>query len=266
MSALPVSIPFGDAVYLTGWLEELAPIGLARLNEHAALQTRVDRKYLVDVAVVADLLSVVTSRVKVLEIDGLCSFGYESVYFDTPDLAAYRSAAHRRRRRFKVRTRAYLDSGLCWVEVKTKGPRKSTIKNRRPHPFGDRLVLGPGRQFVDTTLTSESIPGTEALTLTPSLITRYRRSTLYLPENSSRVTIDTDLTWSDGARGRQLPDTAVIETKAGSGATLVDRLLWAQGHRPCRISKYCVGLASLRPDLPSARWRRTLNRYVLDAG
>jgi hypothetical protein len=46
----------------------------------------------------------------VLEIDGARSFAYDSTYFDTPDLDAYLLAATRRRRRFKVRTRTYVDS------------------------------------------------------------------------------------------------------------------------------------------------------------
>jgi hypothetical protein len=264
VSALPVSIPFGDTAFLTGWLEGLAPIGLEQLNTQAELQTRTDRKYLVPVGDVPEILGVMGSRFSILEIDGLRSFGYESVYFDTPDFVSYRSAAHRRRRRFKVRTRAYLDSGLCWVEVKTKGPRKITVKTRRPHPFGERLLLGTGRRFVDTTLANKSIAGTETLSFSPSLITRYRRSTLLLSATSSRVTIDTDLAWSNGVDNQQLLGTAVVETKTRSGATAVDRLLWVRGYRPCRVSKYCTGLASLRPDLPATPWRRTLRRHFAD--
>lgn len=41
----------------------------------------------------------------------------------------------------------------------------------------------------------------------------------------------------------------------------MDRLLWRQGIRPARISKYCVGLAALDPTLPANRWNRTLRRY-----
>jgi hypothetical protein len=256
-----VGTPFGDSTYITCWLEGLPSIGLQQLNERAALQHRTDRKYLVPAAEVSELLETVEAELQVLEIDGACSFAYESVYFDTPDLFSYCGAAHRRRRRFKVRTRAYLDSGLCWVEVKTRGPRGSTIKNRLPHPFEDRQVLGSGRRFVDLTLAEESIPVTGGLVFAPSLTTSYRRSTLLIPATSSRVTIDTDLAWSDGAHGQQLPGTAIVETKTGSGGTVVDRLLWAHGYRPSRVSKYCTGLASLRPDLPSGPWRRTLRRH-----
>src|SRR5690606_23837111 len=78
---------------------------------------------------------------------------------------------------------------------------------------------------------------------------------------ASRVTIDTDLTWQDGHRELSLSALAVVETKAGSAASEVDRLLWRAGHRPARISKYATALAALPPDLPATPWRRTLRRH-----
>jgi hypothetical protein len=54
---------------------------------------------------------------------------------------------------------------------------------------------------------------------------------------------------------------AIVETKTGSTASRVDRLLWSRGHRPVRISKYATGLAALHPELPTGVWRRTLRRH-----
>ena len=201
-----------------------------------------------------------------LEIAAARSFAYESVYFDTLDLACYLLAAHRRRRRFKVRTRTYLDSGLSWLEVKTRGARQNTVKDRLPYQPDDHTTLAPGRGFVDTVLAARAIGTTDAMVFTPTLVTRYQRSTLYLPATTSRVTIDTDLNWDDGHRHLHLPNLAIIETKTGSTASRVDRLLWAMGHRPTRISKYATGLAALRPELPATPWRRTLRRYFVTAG
>ena len=98
--------------------------------------------------------------------------------------------------------------------------------------------------------------------LEPVLLTAYRRATLSL--NADRATIDTGLTWA-GATGRTLTTTglAVIETKAGSTPTALDRLLWRQGHRPLRMSKYGTGLALLHPDLPHLKWHRTLTNPLL---
>lgn len=242
-------------------LAELAPIGLAELTERAELQTRVDRKYLLPIDEVRRLLARLDPRTQVLSIDGAHHFAYESVYFDTPDLTSYRLTAQRRRRRFKVRTRAYLDSALCWLEVKTQGARGVTVKHRQPYQLDDRTDLSHGRQFLHAVLTERAIACRPDAVFTPTLVTRYRRSTLFLPDPDSRVTIDTELTWEYDDLPLHLPQLAIVETKTGSTASGMDRLLWAGGHRPIRISKYATGLAALRPDLPAAPWRRTLRRH-----
>ena len=239
----------------------LASISLPELLEKAELQTRVDRKYVLPAAEVPALLARFDRSTRALEIDGERSFRYQSVYFDTPDLVSFRLAAHRRRRRFKIRTRTYLDSALCWLEVKTEGYRGGTVKSRLPYRPDDHATVTPGQEFVESILGDCS-----GLEFEPTLVTHYRRSTLYLPGGDSRATIDVDLTWSDES-GRVLhqPHLAVVETKTSSAASPVDRLLWSRGHRPASISKYATGLAALRPELPAAPWRRTLRRHFAGA-
>ena len=63
----------------------LDPIGLEELNVVAALQIRVDRKYVVPLPVAMRVLSGLESSARVLHMDGLRRFGYNSVYFDTPE-------------------------------------------------------------------------------------------------------------------------------------------------------------------------------------
>ncbi|MFI5932560.1 polyphosphate polymerase domain-containing protein [Actinoplanes sp. NPDC051494] len=238
-------------------LDRLAPIGLAELTDRAELMTRRDRKYVLRRADLHALLPALTRNARPLDIDGLRLFRYASVYFDTPELTSYRLTALRRRRRFKVRTRTYVDSGTCWLEVKTEAGRGGTAKNRLPHPPDDHHDVTPGRWFVDRLLGAE--PGL----LGPVVATHYHRATLFLPDSQSRLTIDVDLTWSDLGTATQLslPDLVVVETKTRTVAAEADRLLWAHGHRPIAISKYATGLAAMRPDLPSGPWRRLLRRH-----
>jgi len=237
-------------------LAGLDPVTLDELVAAAALQTRVDRKYVLPLAEALDLPGRLDPATRVLEIGGERAFRYRSVYFDTPDLISFRLTAQRRRRRFKIRTRTYVDSALCWLEVKTEGYRGGTVKDRLPYHPRDHDNVDPGQWFV------ESVLGRPGLSLAPTLITHYRRSTLLLPAGDSRATIDIDLTWvgADGSR-LHLPHVAVVETKTASAASPVDRLLWSRGHRPAVISKYATGLAALRPDLPATPWRRTLRRH-----
>lgn len=243
-------------------LDQFATLSLDELLAQAELLTRFDRKYVLDRDEATDLLQRLDPRTRVLEIDGRSWFHYESVYFDTPDLLSYRQAAHVRRLRFKVRTRSYLDSGLAFLEVKVRGDREITVKDRLPYDPATRDRLTElGRDYAGQTLDGRGLDGSLAGDLDRSLVTRYRRATLVPPEPDVRVTVDTDLTWSDGHRELTLPDLVIVETKSGSRPSGVDHRLWEAGHRPASISKYGTGLAALRGDLPSNKWARVLRRH-----
>lgn len=246
-------------------LDTLPRIGLAELECRAALQTRVDRKYVMTATEAGRLLEALAPDAVVLEIDGVRQFTYESRYFDTPELSSYRRTAHRHRRRFKVRTRTYADSGSCWLEVKVPGPRGSTVKYRVPHAREQQHTVGPGRAFVDDVFARHGLPVEGGPTLVPVLGTGYLRCTLLLPGSDSRVTVDTGLRWTAGDRELRLPRTAIVETKTGSAASCADRRLWRGGHRPVAFSKYATGLAAFRPDLPAAPWQRVLRRHFTAA-
>jgi len=256
-------------------VQRFAPVGLADLAVEADLQVRVDRKYLLSADVAGALLAALDPEAAmVLEIDGRRQFGYESHYLDTPALTSYRSTAQRHRRRFKVRTRHYLEAAETYLEVKTRGPRGTTIKHRLAYGAGPTGALdGAGREFVATVLGTEAVPGVPVEGLAPVLTTRYHRSTLLLPgepgARPARVTVDTGLSWSQfssrhrcaaGAEELTVRRMAIVETKSPRAASAVDRLLWSRGHRPVAISKFGTGMAALHPYLPDNRWHRLLSR------
>jgi hypothetical protein len=105
-------------------------VSLEELEAVAGLMVRRDRKYLVTDRQLATLLAQLAPGTRVLEIDGRRSFDYSSTYFDTPEATCYYLTARRRRRRFKVRTRQYGPGGPVFLEVKTRGPRGITVKDR----------------------------------------------------------------------------------------------------------------------------------------
>ena len=248
----------------TDRLDSLPSIGLDELIERASLLTRVDRKYLLPATALDDVLADLDPRTRVLEIDGHRHSAYESVYFDTPALDSYVLAAHGRRRRFKIRTRTYLDSAVGYLEVKTRGSRSSTVKERIEYRPEERDTLtADGLAYVDETLAASGI-ALDSGALQPVLSTEYARATLLLPESASRATIDTRLAWRLLPRpGRLLerPAVVVVETKSASRASEMDRALWAHGHRPTSLSKYATGMAAFRADLPANKWHRTLERH-----
>lgn len=239
------------------------PISLDELNAVAALQTRTDRKYVVGERAAARILGSFDAEVQVLETTGRRSFTYESVYFDTAELDSYKLAAHGRRRRYKIRTRTYVDSNLSFLEVKTEGARAATVKERIPYRLEDRRrITSEGLAYINETLAA-TVGSAPSGPLSPVLETRYDRLTLYLPDSQSRATIDLDVTWHRSLGATQvLHGAVVLETKSGTAPGPLDRHLWAYGVRPCRISKFATGMAALNPLLPANRWHRTLSRNL----
>ncbi|UJH70691.1 polyphosphate polymerase domain-containing protein [Ornithinimicrobium sp. INDO-MA30-4] len=244
-------------------MASFTPISLEDLVARASLLTRVDRKYVLTLDTLTTLLDDLAdqSDAAVLTMNGQQDFGYESVYFDTPDLASYRGAAHSRRRRFKVRTRTYLDTQDAYLEVKTRGSRSATVKERIPYAVADRERLTTeGIAYANQALAEAGIRHVDPATMKPVMSTHYTRKTLFIPSSQSRATIDTNLVWTSGSREMRRPEMAIVETKSGQRAGEVDRLLWSHGHRPAQISKYATGMAALNPDLTANKWHRVLTR------
>ena len=241
-----------------------APVGLTELDETASLQRRVDRKYLVTPDVWAAVLDDLAQAPRVLEIDGLRSFRYESTYYDTPERESFRAAAHRRPRRFKVRTRRYVDTGGAAIEVKLRSRTGDTVKHRAWLSEQDVTTPRPGGSlppaawdFVAGFPHTADAVGALVTTLT----TTYERTTLLTAD--ARVTVDERVVGtSPTGAAAAFPHVLIVETKSPSRAGDVDRALWRHGARPQKVSKYCTSLAAIETSLPANRWSRTLRTYV----
>jgi len=156
---------------ITDRLDLLASVGLAELEAAASLLTRRDRKYLAPASLLDGLLGGLGADARALQIDGRCRFRYESVYFDTPELTSFLAAARGRPRRCKVRTRTYLDSGVCHLEVKTQSRKGLTVKLRWPHPIGARGELTAGAlEILRTVPELDGDPGRLVPTLRTSFV------------------------------------------------------------------------------------------------
>jgi len=235
-------------------LADLPPICLDELERTAALMDRVDRKYLVSRTALAAAIARIAEESRILEIDGLRSFRYRSVYLDTEDFALYRQHVQGRRRRFKVRTRTYVDSGGSHLEVKSKGVRDRTLKERIPHPRETTAPLD-----AESSAFVAAITGMDAAALRPVAQTDYRRCTLV--HGDHRITFDTDLLFCTGGRSAHGPAEVLVETKSAGRASAFDRMLVQSGFRPQRVSKYCLAASLLYPHLPDNDFRRLKRRY-----
>jgi hypothetical protein len=236
----------------------LSPVTLDEVLALASLQTRVDRKYVMVPETFERLVDRLADDHRVLEIDGRRAFAYESTYFDDASRSSYLDAAHSRPSRYKVRTRTYVDSGECMLEVKRRSGRGETVKERVPYPPADSgLLTAAGRAFVATVVPSLAVDE-----LRPVLRSTFERVTLVDRGAGARMTCDAGLVCSAPDGGAvHLDGYVLLETKSPGPATPADRVLWGEGVRPATISKFCVGIAALDPTLPANKWNRTLRRY-----
>ncbi len=226
---------------LTELFDQFAPISLEDTNKSAKMLKRFDNKYVVDRDQFEEFLSLTLEDFKVLEIKKTRQFSYTSCYYDG-DYRCYFDHLQGKRRRFKVRTREYVDSGLMFFEVKLKGLRGQTDKHRiSTGKFSAETIVGEELKLL-TAAYEENYKVDYAYNLKPALIVDYRRCTLVV-----RVTIDFSLAFTpfkaDEEKIQIGENFIIIETKSSNGKGLADEVMKRMGIRQAsKCSKYCLGV------------------------
>ncbi len=242
----------GTAGTADAWLTAaFQPISLQALNRKAAMLERLDNKYVVQAPALQAALPDLAAVFDVLEIDGRRSFTYDTCYFDDPERSSFHHHHQGRRQRIKVRVRRYVEAALCFVEVKLKDKRGSTVKKRLPC---DPAQYGT----LDAAALAHVEQAHQALygrpyerPLEPVLHMSYRRITLVARKGGERMTIDTGIGFYGSQRddsqgpqqhtGRQV---FIVETKSAHGHGIADTILRRQHQHPTNgCSKYCVGMS-----------------------
>jgi hypothetical protein len=249
---------------LMGHVDGFEAVSLQEVEDRAALQMRVDRKYIVSYETLAQLFAQLGDDYQALEIDGERLQKYDSVYFDTPGFMGYRHHLQGRRKRFKCRTRLY-GGTASFFDLKMKGRRGETVKSRLPlSPLEHGSLTSQASAFLKRGLLEEYGCAAPA-GLVPTLQTSFERLTLIHPQRAERMTVDFGITFSmagSGERYGMRPGYVLIETKSGSQLGTADRLLLGLGVRPVTMcSKYCLGVALGNPALPTNPYRLLLRRY-----
>ena len=213
--------------------QRFSSITLDEMNAIAALQTRVDRKYIVTSELCNALFETIKINGQILTVKEKRSMGYQSVYFDTPDLDLYKDAAYKRRPRFKARTRFYHSTGIAMLGVKTKDGRGKTVKLRTPYDANSLYELTEsGKTFIEEATKS---PGSSER-LIPTLTSQYQRTTIVDHNTSTRMTCDEYLICSDWENQSTTFPYCILETKSSVQPSPFDIWLWEHGFRPQRIS------------------------------
>ena len=87
--------------------DEMQTIDLSEMNS-IKLMNRIDTKFIASSDDLVPILTMALDKYRVQSIDGVRVARYDTLYYDTPELAMYTMHHNRKLRRQKVRTRTYL--------------------------------------------------------------------------------------------------------------------------------------------------------------
>ena len=231
------------------WLvRPFEPISLKHLDATASMLVRRDNKYVLRSHELRQAIAAFAQYFNVLEIDGQRAFDYETCYFDDAANTCYFDHHRGRRKRFKARIRKYVNAQLCYVEIKFKGKRGITTKERlrqavdrygRLDDAAIQYIRNAYREFYGREFDYR---------LEPAVETHNQRATLVAKDGGERMTIDFDLRFIRGEHGFEVDrDLLIVETKSANANGIADKILRRLHLHPTNsCSKYCVAMAALR--------------------
>ena len=233
------------------------------------LMNRTDTKFVTNIATLRKLLKLAVWQYRAQEIEGKRQARYYTMYFDTPDMQMYTCHHSGHANRQKLRIRSYVDSGLNFLEVKTKNNHKCTRKKRTT--MFDFDPLAPARDIAfdshDDNFREYDSFLRENLWYKPEIMeeaieNRFNRITLVNNNKTERLTIDTDLCFHNIHTGNDcsLPELAIIELKRdGLVPSPILSLLNELRIKPLGFSKYCIGTVLTNPDIRQNRFKQRLH-------
>lgn len=235
-------------------INSFTPISLDEMNS-VALMKRTDTKFVISKAQLVSVLKDLDSHYKVLEINNDRIMSYSSLYFDTPNNKFYNDHHNGKNNRTKVRQRKYIDSDLCFLEVKQKNGKGETNKTRIPVSDFETNLSKASTTFISETTSQD-------YDLLPSLWNGFNRITLVNIKSKERVTVDLNLTYKIDDKEKNYQNLVVIEVKQErfNRNSEIVKILKSYKQHPYSISKYCIGMISLYSDLKYNIFKKKLIR------
>jgi hypothetical protein len=223
----------------------------------AALMDRVETKFILPRRLLPSILESLSGEYRIQDAGAGPIARYRTTYLDTPDLRFYNDHHRGRATRQKVRIRSYLDGGGSFLELKLRTNRGRSLKTRVPTGSDWRIRLDELRSV------SSGHPNAvlEAALFEEVITVGYSRITLIGSGGGERVTIDVGLEFEGMTGSVRLSTLAAVEVKQGVRTrNAMTSALRGRGIRPGPMSKYCVGVAWLRPGVRINEFKPTLDR------
>ena len=222
---------------------------LAEMNS-VSLMKRVDTKFILKESQLLEVLSKLYDDYKILEIDQERLMKYSTLYFDSENKKCFKDHHNGKLNRYKIRMRKYLVSDICFLEIKKKNNLGITNKIRRQIKDFETNLTSESKDFI----TKSNINN---LLLEPSLYNNFSRMTLVNKNESERITIDVDLSFSFGTDEKKFDKLVVVEIKQEGKRlnTTINRALKSMSILPTNFSKYCIGISNIIDNIKSNRFK-----------
>ena len=237
---------------ITNIVNNLDPITLGEMDG-VSLMKRTDTKFVIHEKDLIEVLRSIQNNYKVLQINENRLLEYSSLYFDTPVKKFYLDHHNRKVNRTKIRMRKYVESGVCFLEIKLKDGKGKTTKTRT-------LIVD-----FETQLSNNSIDFIKKITkqnfkLEPVIWNNFNRITLVNKIAKERLTIDLNISFKQNNSFKTYDNLVIIEVKQerfNRSSPIVQQLKLKQIN-PYSISKYCIGMIGVYNNLKYNRFKKKL--------
>ena len=236
-------------------LDDMNPITLDEMRG-IHLMDRVDSKFVAPTSLLPQLLENMSDYFRVQEINGIRLLPYTTQYLDTPGMDMFLMHQNGRQKRQKIRIRSYVEPGLSFLEVKNKNNKGRTKKIRVPINLSHIETvrdLGENLSFLE----DNSLFDCHGLV--PSISNTFHRITLVNNRATERITIDTDLSFSNYHTGHShdLDHLMVLELKQdGLQHSDFRDILMRMRIKKQSFSKYCIGTSLTNSLIKNNRFKR----------
>ena len=218
------------------------------------LLNRTDTKFIFNKNLFDSILSKIKNDYQILSINNKKTASYRTLYFDTDQFKFYNDHHNKRGNRFKVRIRKYLDSDLCFLEIKNKRKGR-TIKTRTSITDFEDSLSNSSIDFI-----KEIIPEFEPLET--KIWNTFERITLVNQERKERLTIDFNLKFEFDNKKLGIDHLVICELKQerANRNSPINHIFKLMKILPNRVSKYCIGSGLLYEQLKKNRFKE---KYLL---
>lgn len=219
--------------------------------DEVALTNRIDTKYVFHRSLLPEVLHALNTSYSVLTIEQNTIHPYETLYFDKPDFSLYFDHHNQRGNRYKLRLRKYGNSSVTYMELKRKTNTGRTVKSRKKTGSFQQELSPEQLQFF------RDVTGEPLMRWNFSNRNCFDRITLVSLHPPERMTLDINITFEHQDKKFTFQNLVIAEVKQGSKApSSFIRLMRDRHIHPFSISKYCVGITLLHPELKQNLFKR----------